>query len=303
MKKVFFAANYGIALLMGTVVTLSSCSEEVTNFENEMVYAPVSVKVNEFSVSMEDFPSTRAAVSPSEYHEGVKAITLAFYDSGGNEAYNITQQNIDGANTTFGQFSFNLPVGNYTLVAIGYNFFDGDEFTLTSPTTAGFTTALPRETFCATQAVSITDGTPLDLSITLNRINTWLVINSTDKRPTGATYVRTTYSAASKSFNPSTGLAIDAGELVLVNEIKKPVGQTVSVGNYAFLPIDEKVMNIKLEVLDASKNVLCTKVVPNVSMKRNRKTILKGLLFTPSSASSASFTIETDWLAEEIVEY
>ena len=67
MKKVFFAANYGIALLMGTVVTLSSCSEEVTNSENEMAYAPVSVKVNEFSVSMEDFPSTRAAESPVGY--------------------------------------------------------------------------------------------------------------------------------------------------------------------------------------------------------------------------------------------
>lgn len=302
MKKVFFAANYGIALLMGTVVTLSSCSEEVTNSENVMAYAPVIVKVNEFSVSMEDFPSTRAAESPASY-DGVQAITLAFYGSNGTEAYKETQVKSNGNNSTFGQFSFNIPVGSYTLVAIGYNYFDGDEFTLTSPTTAGFTTALPRETFCATQAVSITDGTPLDLSITLNRINTWLVINSTDKRPTGATYVRTTYSAASKSFNPSTGLAIDAGELVLVNEIKKPVGQTASVGNYAFLPIDEKVMNIKLEVLDASKNVLCTKVVPNVSMKRNRKTILKGLLFTPSSASSASFTIETDWLAEEIVEY
>ena len=300
MKKVFFAANYGIALLMGTVVTLSSCSEEVTNSENVMAYAPVSVKVNEFSVSMEDFPSTRAAESPATY-AGVKAITLAFYDSNGTEAYKETQVKSDGDNSTFGQFSFNIPVGSYTLVAIGYNYFAGDEFTLTSPTAAAFTSNYVRETFSATQPVTITSATPLDLSITLNRICTWLGITSTDQCPAHAVSVRTTYSEAGKSFNPSTGLATNSNGFTVVNELSQ--GQKANVGNCAFLSSDEQTMNITLEVLDGDGNVLISKHIQNVPLKRNRVTVLKGPLFTPSSASSASFTLETGWLTQEVIEY
>ena len=302
MKKVIFAANYGIALLMGTVVTLSSCSEEVTNSENEMAYAPVCVQVNEFSVSMEDIPSTRAAESPVSC-ESVKAITLAFYDANGVEAYKETQVKSDGNNSTFGQFSFNLPVGSYTLVAIGYNYFDGDEFSLTSPTTAAYISDKVRDTFCATQSVSIEDVAPLNLSVTLNRINTKLTIFSTDKRPMGAVYVRTTYGTASKGFSPSTGLATDANGFTVVNEYNNEVGQTVSVGNYAFLSTDEQSMAITLEVLDANNNVICTKALTNVPLKRNRNTVLRGQLFTPSSVSSTSFTIETEWLTSEIYDY
>ena len=89
MKKFNLTAIHGIALMLGTVVTLSSCSEEVMNPENETAYAPVCVQVNEFSVSMTDFPTTRAVESASSYAY-VKAITLALYDSQGTEVYNTT---------------------------------------------------------------------------------------------------------------------------------------------------------------------------------------------------------------------
>ena len=295
MKKLFFEANYGIALLMGTVVILSSCSEEVMDPENQKVYAPVSVQVSGFSVSMSDFPNTRA-VDPSSY-EGVGAITLAFYDSNGGEAYKVTQFKSENA-ATFEQFSCSLPVGSYTLVAVGYGYFSGDVFVLTSPTEAEYTSALPRETFCATQSVSITDATPLNLSITLDRINTKLTVNSTDHIPVGATKVRTTYAAACKGFNPTTGLAANTNGFSVVNTIRQINDNQAMVANFAFLATDIQTMNITLEVLDASDNVLCTKVVSDVPFKRNRVTVLEGRLFTPSSASSASFTLNTDWLDE-----
>jgi len=46
--------------------------------------------------------------------------------------------------------------------------------------------------------------------------------------------------------------------------------------------------------MDGEDNVLVSKVIQDVPLKRNRVTILKGALFTPSSPSNASFTIETD---------
>lgn len=303
MKHLNFAASYGIALLVGTVLTLSSCSEEVMNPENEPVYASVNVKVNEFSVSMEDFPSTRAAESPADY-TAVGAITLAFYDSNGVEVEKTTQYRSELSDvTTFGQFSFTLPIGNYTLVALAYKYLDGDVFTLTSPTSAVYTSETPRETFCATQAVTITSATALDLSLTLYHVNTWLAVKSTDKCPVGAAKVRTTYSAASKGFNPTTGLATDNNGFSVENAIGESVGNTININSCAFLSSDEQAMNITLQVLDDDDNVLITKSVENVPLKRNRVTILKGHLFTPSSASNASFTLETGLVHSITVEF
>ena len=303
MKHLDFAASYGIALLVGTVVTLSSCSEEVMNPENEPVYASVNVKVNEFSVSMEDFPSTRAAESPADY-TAVGAITLAFYDANGVEVEKTTQYRSELSDvTTFGQFSFTLPIGNYTLVALAYKYLDGDVFTLTSPTSAVYTSETPRETFCATQAVTITSAAALDLSLTLYHVNTWLAVKSTDKCPVGAAKVRTTYSAASKGFNPTTGLATDNNGFSVENAIAESVGSTININSCAFLSSDEQAMNITLQVLDDDDNVLIAKSVENVPLKRNRVTILKGQLFTPSSASAASFTLETSRIQSITVEF
>jgi hypothetical protein len=61
-------------------------------------------------------------------------------------------------------------------------------------------------------------------------------------------------------------------------------------------------MNITIEVLDASNNVLFTKVVENVPLKRNRKTTLTGAMFTAPS-STAAFQVDTDWLEGNSVNF
>ena len=69
-----------------------------------------------------------------------------------------------------------------------------------------------------------------------------------------------------------------------------------------FLTTDEQTMNITIEVLNADNDVLYTKVVPNVPLKRNRRTYLNGALFT-AAASTATFQVETDWLEENTVNF
>ena len=283
MKRFIFAAVCGIALL-GTVVTLSSCSEEAMDSENETVYAPVSVQVSDFSMSVNEFPNpsgTRATESPASY-ANVKALTLAFYASDGTEMYKTTQLKSDNTTfTTFGQFSCELPVGSYTLVVVGRDVFDGDVFTLTSATVAAYTSEWPRETFAGTQNVTVTNANPLNLSM-----------------------LRTTYSAGCKGFNPSTGLATNTNGFSVTNNIPESrVGKTVSIANNAFLGTDEQTMDITLEALDAENNVLCTKIVENVPLKRNRRTTLQGHVFTPSTASQAAFTLETGWIEGNSVDF
>lgn len=305
MKKINLnsVALCGSALLLGTMVTLSSCSdaEEVLNPLNQSIdhFAPISVHVNDFSISMDDFSGspTRAVEDPAGYSE-VQALTLAFY-SGTTEVYSATQRK--GISDNFGDFSLTLPLGSYTMVVIARDSLAGDIFTLASPTVAAFTSEKVRETFSATQAISITSTAAQDLSVTLNRVVSKLGIESTDVRPAGVSKVRITFGAGGKSFNPSTGLAVDNTGFVITNTPSKPVGQSIGIGYFTFLSTDEQTMDITIEVLDASDDVLYTKEFNDVPFKRNRKTMLRGPLFT--AAASSTFTIETTWLEDLVVPF
>ena len=294
MKQYFMMA--AAMLLAATSCTNES---ELTVVENnaDQGYAPVTVRVSDFSITQEEMPSgggtTRAAQNPTDYAD-VKAMTLAFYDAAGTEVVKTTQVKGDGSYTTFGEFTANLPIGNYTMVALGYAYYDGDVFTLTSPTEAAFTSERPRETFCKTQSVTVTSSAPLDLDVTLNRICAKLRIYSTDGRTASATKIRVTFAKGGKSFNPTTGLAtIDTG-FSQTNNPSSAVGATIGVSCFPFLATDEETMNITIEALDNSDNVLSTKVVNNVPLKRNYITTLQGAVYT-AGTSAAAFKVETEW--------
>ena len=291
-------------LLAGLVLLAASCSNEseLTVVEKQSETAPVTVRINDFSITQEDLSTTRAAQNPVDY-TAVGTMTLAFYDADGTEVYKATQLRGDGSTyTTFGEFTANLQVGTYTMVALGYTYFDGDAFTLTSPTQAAYTSERPRETFTKVQTVTVTSASALDLDVTLSRISSWLSIQSTDGRPASATKVRTTFAKGGKSFNPTTGLATTDTGFSQTNNPSTAVGATIEVNAVPFLYTDEESMTVTIEALDASDNVLATRVVNNVPFKRNRKTILRGAIFT-ADASAAAFKLETSWLDDETVNF
>jgi hypothetical protein len=297
-------------LMMAAIVLLAAtgCTNECVETEvaNQKATAPVTVRVNDFSITTEEMPSgggtTRSAVNPASY-DGVGAIDLAFY-SGGTEVFKTTQIKGDGTTySTFGEFSCNLPVGSYTMVVVGRGWFDGDVFTLTSPTAAGYTTERARETFCATQAVNIANTNAVNLNATLNRIVAKLEIISSDNRVEGVSKIRTTYSAGGKSFNPSTGLATSNTGFVVTNTPSAAVGATIDVGSFVFLATDEQTVNITIDVLDTNEDVMFTKYVANVPLKRNRLTVLSGPLFTSTAITSSAFQVETDWLPYNTVNF
>ncbi|MBR1410688.1 MAG: FimB/Mfa2 family fimbrial subunit [Prevotella sp.] len=283
-------------LLAGLILLFASCTGDSVN--NEVVNNPrtaeVSVHISDFSVSTSDFsgPVSRASVSPSNYAD-VGELVLAFFNEDDEEVAKFTQVRKDSTTfTTFGDFRFTLPEGKYTLVAIGRDVGSDDNFTLTSPSEATYTSERVRETFSATQAVTVTGTKAVYLDVDLKRIITMLVVYSTDARPEGVARIRTTYGAGSKSFNPATGFALDDNGFSLTNTSSAAVGQTVGIANFAFLATDEETIDITLEALDAENNVLAHREVADVPFRRNRQTTLRGALFS----SSTAITIETTWL-------
>ena len=285
-------------ILAGFALLFAACSNNDSdiNVNNSNELVPVKVHVSGFSVSQEDFPTTRAAPDVADYN-GVKAVTLAFY-SGSTEVLKTTQFRDDASTyNAFGEFECSLPMGSYTMVVIARGQGEGDVFTLTSPTEAAYTGDHSRETFACTQTVNIISTAGVDISATLNRIVAKLQVFSTDGRTANATNVRMTFAAGGKAFNPTTGLATSNTGFANTVPISAAVGSTSNSVSYLFLTTDEQNVDVTIETLDGEGNTLFTKTIENVPFKRNRVTKLTGAMYTNESIDGG-FQLNSDWLSD-----
>ena len=280
MKKLYW--------VLALVLLVAGCKKK-----NDTL-VPVRLFVNDFTITQDTLPSKDGI---PEY-TGVKAVTLAFYKTDGTEQYNVTQFRADPTTyTTFGDFSLALPMGSYTMVVLGYGLNDGEPaVTLTSPTEATFGTYPARETFVATQAVDITNTNAVELSATLSRVISKVKVHSSDGCTENAAYVRLTFSAGGKAFNPTTGLATSNTGFSNVLPIQSTLGNSTNSISYLFLDTDEQTMTVTIDVLNALEESISHKVVNNVPMQRNRQTTLTGSLYDANATTD--FEINTTWLSE-----
>lgn len=299
--NVFFAAFMLLA---------ASCSNDESldlgvNTSREQAVAPVTVRVNDFSVSQSDFPAEARPMTRGTAvadYSNVKYLTLAFYASNGTEVFKHTQErgNLEESET-FGEFATSLSLGNYTMVVVANA--GNNAITLTSPTAATYGNANPMDTWATTQEVNITGTEAVNLSATLDRIVSALSVQSTDNRPSEVPPTRITYAAGGKSFSPSSGLATsNTGFSITLEYPASTIGTTTYVGGYLFLASDEQTMDVTIETLDAEGAVLFSKTVDNVPLKRNRQTRLTGRLYSADVAASG-FQINTDWLTVHNVNF
>lgn len=281
---------------------LSACNARVHQIDLEPQTAQVTVHLSNFSISQDDYPSTRATQDVSDY-TGVKSLVLAFFKPDGTQVQKLTQLRSDPSTyTTFGLFSCTLPLGTYTVVALGSGYMDGDVLTLTSPTQAAYETDFSRETFSAVGPIELSSAEAYDLQLELDRISAKLNIKSTDNRPQGIRQIRTIYTAGSKSFNPTTGLATDNLGFTITNNPSSADDQPISVISYPFLTSDEQTMDITIQTLDAQGQVVSSFLVKDVPFSRNRITTLSGSLFS-TPVSTSSFQLETAWLEPVTVNF
>ena len=274
----------------------------VAGCKKKEALVPVRVYVDDFTITQDDFPTREDPTGIGDY-SGVKAITLAFYTAGGVEQYKVTQTSADASTyTTFGSLNFSLPMGSYTMVVLGYGLNDGEPaITLTSPTSATYGDYPARETFAATQAVSITNTAAVEISAALSRIVSKLKVHSTDGCTANAVNVRTTFSAGGKAFNPTTGMASTNTGFSNVLPIQSALGNSTNSISYLFLDTDEQSMTVIIDVLDEDGESISHRVVNNVPLQRNRLTTLSGSIY--SAGAGTDFTVDTDWLPETEVPF
>ena len=283
--------------VIALVVFAASCSKESeVNVVDNDILVPVAVHVEGFSVSTEDFPVTRTDPQTPASYSGVNSITLAFYTANGTEQYKYTQLKDDNTTyTTFGNFSCSLPMGSYTMVIVACHISESSPFELTSLTAASYTGEHAFETFLAKETVNINSTSAVDISTTLQRIVSKLQIVSTDGKASDVTNIRMIFSGGSKSFNPTTGLATSNTGFTNTVGSSVAIGSPTSSIGYLYLATDEQTMDVTIQTLDQTENVLFSKTVTNVPFKRNRVTILTGAMYTNSGVAGA-FLVSTDWL-------
>lgn len=282
MKRTFL-------ILTAMATLLASCGRDD---ESATGTANVKVTVNDFTIVNEDYPETKDAVAA---YTGVKAMTLAFFDAQGNEIYNTTQLRADNTTyTTFGEFELSLPLGSYTMIALGYG--SEQPMTLNGATEAIYTADRCRETFVASQAVNVASTSPLTLNAELSRVVSKVLVRSTDTRTAGVDSVRVTFAAGGKGVNPQTGLASSNNGLSNCVAISTAVGAESSTISYLFLNSDQQTMNVTVETIKTNGTVYSTRTVTDVPLQRNKITVLRGPMY--STASGASFTVSTSWVGD-----
>ena len=290
---------------VGVFLLLSACHKESADTAGGT--AMVTVSTSLMDVSMDaigggqddlsgDEGSGAAMGSPAKEavadYNDIKAMTLAFFDAQGNEIYNTTQLRADNTTyTTFGEFGAELPMGTYTMIALGYG--SEQPITLSSATEAVFTADRVRETFVATQTVEVTSTNPLSLSAELSRVVSKALVRSTDTRTAGVDSVRVTFAAGGRGMNPQTGLAVSNTGLVNTVGTTTAVGAASNTISYLFLASDQQSMTVTVEALRTDGTVYSSRTVANVPLRRNRVTVLRGPLY--SNASGAGFTVSTAW--------
>ena len=287
-KRVLLPVAIVIALVV--VVLLVGCHKE--NTSEATLSAKVTVTVNDFTISQEEFPETKD--TPASY-TGVKAMTLAFFDANGTAVYSTTQLRADNTTyTTFGEFELSLPLGSYTMVALGYG--SEQPITLNGATEAIYTADRVRETFVVSQAVNVTSTNPLTLNAELSRVVSKVIVRSTDTRTVGVDSVRVTFAAGGKGVNPQTGLASSNNGLSNCVAISTAVGAESSTISYLFLASDQQTMNLTVETIKPNGTVYSTRTVADVPLQRNKITVVQGPMY--STASGASFTVSTAYLGD-----
>jgi hypothetical protein len=271
--------------LLAVLLLVSGCKKD-----NIVILTPVHVSLGDFEVINDD--QTTAKDEPLATYSGVKAVTLAFYNSAGVLAYSSTQLRADSTTfATFGEFDLALAMGSYIMEVFAY----GSDYplTLNGMTEAAYTVDKVRETFVATQAVNIASTSPVNINVTLNRINSRLRVESTDLQPVSIDSIRITYSAGGRNFNPLTGFAtVNNG---LVNSIKSAAGENIhtNANSYIFLNANEQYVDITIDAIDTSSAVVFHKEIINVPLRRNAVTTLQGSMY--SAAASSLFTLHTDY--------
>jgi len=262
-------------------VLVASCSQSDS----------LEVNLVDVRVNILDLTITRATATEAK----VSNIALKVLD-GTTEVASVAQETGD---TDFGTLSLRVPVGSYKFVAVANT--KGSAATITSATEATIGTAGNVAVFTAVKDVTISGNTSQTVNMEMGkRKNTIFQIKITDTTPTDVAKLQlvvspTSTAATSLAFSPTTGFASSQSRYEQTfTKSDTNEGTFTNVGPFKLiflLTAAQKDLDITINALSSSDEVLYTRTLTGVTFKQGESTTATGTFF--SSVESGSFSFDT----------
>ncbi len=297
--------------VIAVLLSLASVLFAACNNEEDNTLYHVRLSVDDFQFYDEGFEKlgTAKAIDTVATTSAIAHLIVAVYDSTGNVIKSTKQSNRTDTNSryytsSFGVFNFLLPAGRYTVIAIGYKSSDPENLQLLDSSQAAFTTTV-LDCFGDREDIIVSKTAINNISITLKRLVAGLSLHSTDNQPEGFDTIRLDLSKGSMRFNPSTGFALDnigtSRRFALnANTTNNKVGVPLKIIIYTFLEKQADTMDFSFTLFSQDSTGIVERVIPNVPLKQNRRTVARGRVF---SSIDNEFLIETDWEGTDTIPF
>ena len=241
----------------------------------------VMLRVTDFNL----VPITRNSVDLTTY---CTRLNFVIYKDG-KKVDSKSQLKEDG---NFGEVSFELDPGTYKLLVLAHSSIGGNPV-LSDPENIQFTNKLGySDTFCYYGDLEVkSEATTHEL--TLTRASSMLLFTITDDIPEEVTHMYFYYTGGSGVLNATTGYGGNVNSRQERNASIKGYSAPLAIHIYTFLRDDEGYLDVKVEALDANKNVILSREFEQIYMKRNSITEYKGSFF----AQEQGFSLlgNTEW--------
>ena len=242
---------------------------------------------------------TRGTVSIGDYFS---RLAVQLFDQDGNKVF-IQSKTQTRDDDDFGTLSVGLTAGTYTVVAVGHS--SPVTPTIKSTELVQFTAkdgVKNSDTFCHYGQLTIDeDGGYHELR--MNRMTAMVTFEFTDTdMPTAFQQLEIEYTGGSANFNPSTAEGCTKSNQ---SEMRQRA-QQYQVFTFPYLSA-EGTLKVTLNALDAGGNVLTTRTLTDVPVKRNRITRCTGELFGDGDfkihQTAFGITVNPDWDGEYFYEF
>lgn len=243
---------------------------------------------------------TRGTVAIGDYFS---RLAVQLFDADGQKVWSQskTQTRDDD---DFGTLNVGMKAGTYTVVAVGHS--SPVTPTIKSTEMVQFTAkdgVKNSDTFCHYGTVTIDeDGGYHELR--MNRMTAMVTFEFTDAdMPTAFQQLKIEYTGGSANFNPTTSEGCTKSNQ---SEMRQAPATRYAVFTFPYMAADGK-LKVTLSAIDASQNILTTKVLSNVPVMRNRITRCTGVLFGEGDfdikQTTFGITVNTDWDGEDFYKF
>lgn len=286
MKKYFplFIALFAIILV--------SCKDDNAIVEEKLVDVTVHL-TSDGGLELTHEPISRASdKSPADAH--MTNIDLKVFDNSGNVKKTISQVSTD---QNFGTINCRIPAGTYQFVVVANS--RSTAANISSATSATLP-VVGGAVYSKVQSVTLSGNTSQTVNIEMGpRKNTTFRVKITDETPSNVEKLQLIVSpaktaAASLTFNPATGFETTQKKYeVEVLKTQTPNGTFTNVllsVNFMLTAATEQ-LDVTVNALSSSDQVLFTRTLTGVSLKQGEYTTATGTFF--SALASGSFLFDT----------